>query len=86
MGLEHAQTFAANGFPRARVEVIELGQCKVTLRTVRDLEEYLLLKLRQTLLTAVGSSTLTIEEAETTILAAQQDVETENVIGRIVLE
>jgi hypothetical protein len=86
MGLEHAQTFAANGFPHARVEVIELGQCKVTLRTTRDLEEYLQLKLRRTLLTTVGNSTLTLEEAETTILAAQQDVETEDVIGRIVLE
>ena len=86
MGLEHAQTFATNGFPQARVEVIELGQCKVTLRTVRELEEYLQLKLRRTLLTTVGNSTLTLEEAETTILAAQQDVETEDVIGRIVLE
>lgn len=86
MGLEHAQIFASKGFPHARVEVIELGQCKTTLRTVRDLEEYLQLKLRRTLLASVGDSTLTLEEAEITILTAQHDVETEDVIGRIVLE
>jgi hypothetical protein len=86
MGLEHARVFASNGFPDARVEVIELGECKVTLRTVRDLEEYLNSKLRRELLASVGNRTLTLKEAEAHIMMAQSTVAKEDVIGRIVLK
>jgi hypothetical protein len=86
IGLEHAQVFASNGFPDARVEVIELGECKATLRTVRDLEEYLNSKLRRELLASVGNRTLTLKEAEARIMMAQSTVANEDVIGRIVLK